>query len=214
MAMSQRTPSHCPAIFSSSPIIASCSGRVGVVELECVGPAGEIRITAVGEDQIIVPTLDPDVVLRSASQVMFSTRNEIVGMIFEPRMIEPHVIGYEVKHELQASLAESLAQAGQRSVPPKILMHRVAGDRKAGAGDVFLAQVRERLLELAAPLGIAARDLLRTRTGLPDAEEPDPVETQLGQAIQFGVRDVVQSDWPAQGSGQFRQPDAGIDLIK
>ena len=24
MAMSQRTPSHCPAIFSSSPIIASC----------------------------------------------------------------------------------------------------------------------------------------------------------------------------------------------
>ena len=24
MAMSQRTPSHCPAIFTSSPIIASC----------------------------------------------------------------------------------------------------------------------------------------------------------------------------------------------
>jgi hypothetical protein len=24
MAMSQRTPSHCPAILSSSPIIASC----------------------------------------------------------------------------------------------------------------------------------------------------------------------------------------------
>ena len=33
-------------------------------------------------------------------------------------------------------------------------MHGVAGDREAGAGDVFLAQVRERLLELLAPLGI------------------------------------------------------------
>ena len=93
-------------------------------------------------------------------------------------------------------------------------MHRVAGDREAGAGDVFLAQIRQRLLEFAPPLGIAARDLLRTRAGLPDAEEPDPVEAQLGQAIQFGVRNVVQRGWPAQRSGQFRQPDAGVDLIE
>ena len=51
MAMSQRTPSHCPAIFSSSPIIACCSGRVAVVELQRVGPAGEVRVAAVGEQQ-------------------------------------------------------------------------------------------------------------------------------------------------------------------
>ena len=100
-------------------------------------------------------------------------------MIFEPRMTEPHVIGHEVEHELQASLAEPLAQAGQRGVPAKILMHRVTGDGEAGTGDVFLAQVRQRFLELAAPLGIAARDLLRTGAGLPDAEEPYPVETHL-----------------------------------
>ena len=30
------------------------------------------------------------------------------------------------------------------------------------------------------------------RAGLPDAEEPDPVEALLGQVIQFGVGNVVQ----------------------
>ena len=34
-------------------------------------------------------------------------------------------------------------------------MHRVAGDRETRAGDVLLAQVGQRLLEFAAPLGLA-----------------------------------------------------------
>ena len=198
--MSQRTPSHCPAIFDQFADHRLLQGGVGVVELQRVGPAGEIRIAAVGQDQIAPLAFDPGVVLRSAGQVVFGALNEIVGMIFDPGMIEPHVIGHEVEHELQAALAEPLAQAGQGRVAAEILMHRVAGDREARAGDVFLAQVRERLLEFAPPLGIGARDLLRTRAGLPDAEEPDPVETQLGQAIQFGVRDVVQRGRPAQAS--------------
>ena len=53
-------------------------------------------------------------------------------------------------------------------------------------------QVGQRLLEFAPPLGIAARDLLRARTGLPDAEEPDPVEAHLGQPIELGVGNVVE----------------------
>ena len=96
-------------------------GGVGVVELQCVGPAGEIRITAVGQEQIATLAFDPGVVLRSAGQVEFGALDEIVGMIFDPGMIEPHVIGHEVEHELQAALAEPLAQAGQRGVTPEIL---------------------------------------------------------------------------------------------
>ena len=93
-------------------------------------------------------------------------------------------------------------------------MHRVAGDREAGAGDVLLAQVGQRLLELPAPLRVAARDLLPRRAGLPDAQEPDPVEAHLRQAVQFGVRNVVQRGRPAQRPGQLRQPDAGVDLVE
>ena len=74
MAMSQRTPSHCPAILSSSPIIASCSRRVAVVELQRVGPAGEVRIAAVGEQQVARFASDPGVVLRRAGQVELACR--------------------------------------------------------------------------------------------------------------------------------------------
>ena len=72
---------------------------------------------------------------------------------------------------------------------------------KPGAGDVLLAQVGQRLLELPAPLRVAARDLLRRRPGLPDAQEPDPVEPHLGQAVQLGVRNVVQRGGAAQRRG-------------
>ena len=51
IAMSQRTPSHWPAIFISSPIIASCVAGLAVVELQCVGPAGKVRIATVSQQQ-------------------------------------------------------------------------------------------------------------------------------------------------------------------
>ena len=71
-------------------------------------------------------------------------------------------------------------------------MHGVAGDRESRAGDVLVAEIRQRLLELVPPLGIAARDLLCGRPGLPDAQQPDPVEAHLGQAIEFGIGNVVE----------------------
>ena len=40
--------------------------------------------------------------------------------------------------------------------------------------------------------GLRARDSLRRRAGLPDAQQPDPVEAHRGQAVQLGVRNVVE----------------------
>ncbi len=77
-------------------------GGVGVVELQRVGPAGKIRITAMGEQQIAALAFDPGVVLRCAGQVNFGAPDEIVRMILDPGVIEPHVIGHEVEHEPQA----------------------------------------------------------------------------------------------------------------
>ena len=64
------------------------------------------------------------------------------------------------------------------------------------------------------PLGVAPGDLLPGRAGLPDAQEPDPVEAHLGQAVELGVRNVVQRRRPAERAGQLRQPDAGVDLVE
>ena len=122
-------------------------------------------------------------------------------MLVDPRVIRRHVVRDEVEHQLQSALLQPLSQTGERRVAAQIAMDGVACDGEPGAGDVFLAQVRQRLLELLAPSGIAARDRLRRRAGLPDAQEPDPVEAHLGQAIQLGVRNVVQRRAPAQRRG-------------
>ena len=40
--------------------------------------------------------------------------------------------------------------------------------------------------------GLLRETCCAARAGLPDAQEPDPVETHLGQAVEFGVGNVVQ----------------------
>ena len=59
MAMSQRTPSHCAGDPHQLADHRFLRGRVGVVELQGVGPAGKIRIAAVGEEQIARFAFDP-----------------------------------------------------------------------------------------------------------------------------------------------------------
>ena len=159
--------------------------------------------------------LDPGVVLRRAGQVQFGAGDVILGVLLDPGVIQAGVVGDEIEHQPQAALCGAARAGGPaRHRRPDAVMHRVAGDGETGTGDVLFAQVRQRLLEFPAPLRVAARDLLPRRAGLPDAQEPDPVEAHLGQAVQLGVGNVVQRGRPAQGLGQLRQPDARVDLIQ
>ena len=114
--MSQRTPSHWPAIFTQLADHRFLRGRIGVVELQGVGPAGEVGIAAVGQQQIALLALDPGVVLRRPRQIEFGAGDVVLGMVFDPGMVEPRVIGNEIEHQLQAALAEPLAQTGERRV--------------------------------------------------------------------------------------------------
>src|SRR5271156_3184562 len=93
-------------------------------------------------------------------------------------------------------------------------MNRIAGDGETGAGDIFLAQVGQRFLKFPAPLRIAARRSLCRQASLPDAEEPDPIEADLGQSIEFSVWNVVQGRAPSQTAGEIGQPNASIDLVE
>ena len=49
----------------------------------------------------------------------------MLRMIFDPGMIESHVIGDEVKHEPQAALPEPLTQPGESGIPAKVGVHSV-----------------------------------------------------------------------------------------
>ena len=190
------------------------SGRMTVVKLQCVRPAVEVRVPAMGEQQVAPRPLHARVVLWRSRQIRFCPGDVVLGVVLHPGVIQAGVVGDEVEHQPQAPCPEPLAQAGQRRISSEVGMHGVAGDREAGSGDVLLAQVRQRLLELSAPLAIGARHPLPGRPGAPHAQEPDPVEPHPGRAVQLGVRQVIQRGPAAQRPGQLRQPDARIDLIE
>ena len=105
-------------------------------------------------------------------------------------------------------------QPGQGRIATQLLVHGISGDREPRPGNVFFGQVLQRLLKLAAPLRIRSRDPLPGWTGLPDAQQPDPVEAHVCQAIQLGVRNVIKCRRSAEAARQLGQPDAGIDLVQ
>src|SRR5262249_15488808 len=143
---------------------------------------------------------DPRVILRCAGEVEFGPADEMFGMLLDPGMAEAHMIWDEIEHELEAALLESLAQPGEGTVAAKVGVDRVTGNSETRTGDVFVAQIRQRLAKFFAPFGIAPRDLLCLRAGLPDAEKPDKVKALRGQCVQFGVGNVIKGCASAQRS--------------
>jgi hypothetical protein len=129
---------------------------VAVVKLQRIRPARKVGIAPIGQHEIALLPLHPDVVLRSLGQVVFASGNVIFGVLFDPRVIGAGVIGNKVQHQLQAAFPQAVAKTCQGRVPAQRMMGGVPGDREAGSRDVFFAQIRQSLLEFSAPLGIAA----------------------------------------------------------
>ena len=129
-------------------------------------------------------------------------------------MVERGVVGHEIEHEAQAALLQSLANARERAIAAQRRRRRIADNRETRAGDVFLTQIRQRLLEFLAQFGNGTRYPLARCTCAPDAQEPDPIETCRCETIEVGVRNVVERRVPPQRSGQRREPDARVDLIE
>ena len=93
-------------------------------------------------------------------------------------------------------------------------MHGVAGDREARAGDVVLAQVRQRLLNSLRHSGLAARDALPASPvcqTLRNQTQSKPISARRSSSAS-GMSSSVAA--PAQGARQLRQPDAGVDLVE
>ena len=189
-------------------------GGVAVVELQGVRPAGEVRIAAMGQEQVPLLPLDPGVVLRLPAQALLRPRDKVLRVALHPGVIQPHVIRDEVEHQLQAAPREPLAQPRQRRVASEVGRDGIGGDRESGAADVRLAQVRQRLLEFPPPLAVLARHPPAGLARTPHAQQPDPVEARAAPAVQLGVRNVVERGRPPQRTGQLRQPDARVDLVE
>ena len=188
--------------------------RLGVVQLQRVGPAVEVRVAPMGQDQRAALAAMTPPVLRRLLQLGRAAGDEELRVRIHPRVVQRHVVGHEVEHQPQAASAQPLAQPRQCRIAAQGRMHAVAADGEAGAGDVFFVQVGKRALELAPPVALAARHALPRRPGLPDAEQPDPVEALLGQAVELGVAEVVERGGTAERARQLGQPQTGVDLVE
>lgn len=167
-------------------------GGIPVIELKRVGPTGEIGIATVRQHQVAAFALRAGVVLRGAGQVLLRPLDEVIRMFFDPEVIECDVIGDKVEHETNAALLQPGTQASQCRISAQIAVHGIPGDREAGTANVLFAQIGKRLLEFLTPLRMRPGDFVRGRAGLPDTEEPDPVETRFGEVVEFGLRNVVE----------------------
>jgi hypothetical protein len=82
--------------------------------------------------------------------------DEVVRVLFDPRVIRRHVVRHEVEHQLQPALLEPLSHTREPRGAAEIAMHRVVLDGEPRTGDVFLAQIRQSFLKLLAPSRIAS----------------------------------------------------------
>jgi len=97
-----------------------------------------------------------------AGQIEFSSGDVILGMLFHPRVIEARVVGNEVEQELQTSLAKMFSEPRQRRIASQITVHGIAGDGKAGPGDVLFPQVRQGFLNSLRHYGLLREILCPT----------------------------------------------------
>ena len=165
---------------------------VAVVQLQCVGPAVEVRVAPVRQDARPLARLHATVVLRRCGELLLRAGHEEVRVIGDPGVVRRHVVRDEVEDKAKATTLKALAEAGERLVAAEVLVHPVVPDRETRAAHVFLTEVGQDATVLGEPLGIGLRDASRGVTRLPDAKEPDDVEPVGSQPIEFDVRDVVE----------------------
>ena len=85
-------------------------GRVAVVELEGIGPAGEVGVPAVGQDERAATGLHLPVIVGLPFQVGVASLDVELGVLLHPGMIRGGVVGDEVHEELEPpGLADALS---------------------------------------------------------------------------------------------------------
>ena len=52
------------------------------------------------------------------------------------------------------------------------------------------------------------------RTGLPNAEKIDQIKTELGEAIEMSIRNLIERAWAAALLSTAPKPIASVDLIE
>ncbi len=187
---------------------------MAVVELEGIGPAGEVGVPAVGQDERAATGLHLPVIVGLPFQVGFAPLDVELGVLLHPGMIRGGVVGDEVHEELKPPGSQALFQAEEVRLPAEIPVQGVARDRKGRAADVGLGKIRQRCLKLLQPLRVTQGHLASGRAGLPEAQEPDVIEALGSHLVEKGIGDIGQGSRTPQRVGQLPEPHPGVYLVQ
>ena len=127
-------------------------------------------------------------------------------------MIGRGVVGDQVEQQLQVARGESLADPRERLVPPEVAIGFVGDDRERRAADVLGLEIGEHAPAFLDQLGGRAGDLPPRRPGLPDPQEPDPLESLAGDVVEKTILEIVERGGPPEGGPALLQHDARVEL--
>ena len=74
-------------------------------------------------------------------ELYFRTSHVKLWVLFHPRVIQPRVIGYEVKQQSHSAFVQPAAKPLESHFPTEVGVHFVAGDREAGTADIVLPKI-------------------------------------------------------------------------
>ena len=109
-----------------------------------------MRVASVRQHQRSGGRLDAAVVLGSLREILQRGMDEVIGSLFEPRMVQADMVRHEVEHQADAPCAQALSQPRERGVATKRSMHGVLGDRETRSADVLVANARATAVVYAA----------------------------------------------------------------
>jgi hypothetical protein len=150
--------------------------RIPVIQLQGVGPAGEVRIAAVGEDAL---QLAVSAVIWVAGECPTHRRwSEFIHAVVR-------AMWFGTKSMISRSLLLRRLRRRARGRAAEIGVDVGVTHGETRTGDVALLEIRENALVFRQPLGVRGRYAPGSLAGLPDAQKPDQIEPVLSKRFNW-----------------------------
>ena len=183
-------------------------GRVGV-ELDDVGPWGEVRVAALRERR----RRRCQERLRMPREFLLGAAQETLGALSRPRVVGRDVVGHEVEDQPELAVGERGAGPGQGLGAAEAIVDHVVAHAVRRADHVLVAKVGQGARDRPRRAGDRRGRSQAGRAALPDAHQPHGVDGQRGERVPLGCGHLVERSARPRSRPRRSQPDRGVDLV-
>src|SRR5271166_6297026 len=147
-----------------------------------MGPCREVGVPSAGANI----SLYHNVGCRVAPGILGIPANEVLGMLGDPRVVRRHMVGHEIEEQLHAPLRQFLPGNGKTFRTSEVLVNHVASYAIGRSYVVLGTKIRECAPEVVNQVLVLIGNGDARRTSLPNAHQPDGIETKGSNGIPFG----------------------------